>query len=261
MEKNFVNQRQRIWELDAVRGMAILLMAFDHLTYDLGYLLPVMMRSVQNNPQIQAIIEWAADYRNSEFSWWFRIFCIAGVFLFISGISGNLSRNNEKRGIRLLVIAMMLTLGTVIAYLFGMSSGIIIYFGILHCLSVAMMLTPLFKKAPVWVFVVVIAAIFGIGFYLENNLVSGDWFLMPLGLPPKFFTTADYYPLLPYLGFYFLGLLFGRYVYRRKESLVVIPDRLQPKWLCNLGRHALFIYFFHQALLLGLVFLFARIFS
>jgi uncharacterized membrane protein len=259
MERNHDNKR--IWELDAVRGTAILLMAFDHLTYDLGYLLPMMWPAVQNNPNIHSIIDWAVDFRNSDFASWFRIFFIAGVFLFISGISGNLSRNNERRGIRLFAMAMALTFGTVIAYLMGMTSGIIIYFGILHCLSVAMMLTPLLKKTPIWMLVVLTAAISGIGFYLEYNLVIGNWFLMPFGLPPKYFTTADYYPLLPYLGFYIVGLIFGHYVYNKKESLVIIPDRLKPKWLCYLGRHALFIYFFHQALLMVLVFLLGWIFS
>ena len=92
----------------------------------------------------------------------------------------------------------------------------LILFGILHCLGVAMMLypllAPLVERLPVWAGVLLSAALYlltaGIG---QRVLGFGPFtvplpdalydcgFLFPLGLHPRIFASADYYPLLPWI--------------------------------------------------------------
>ena len=129
--------------------------------------------------------------------------------------------------------------------------GIIIYFGILHCLGVCMLLWPLVKKLPVWALAALGAVIAGVGLWtLFHTFPIGNW-LIPLGFAPETFRSSDYFPLLPYLGFFLRGAVLGRLLYAKKESLL-------PQWeniwvfraLRWCGRHSLILYLLHQPLLM-----------
>lgn len=58
----------------------------------------------------------------------------------ISGISSRLSHDNTKRGVRLLCIALALTVVTVVIMPMMNFEGAEIYFGILHLLSLSMLI-------------------------------------------------------------------------------------------------------------------------
>jgi uncharacterized membrane protein len=77
---------------------------------------------------------------------------------------------------------------------------------------------------------------------------------MPLGLVPPSFSTSDYFPLLPNLGWFLLGAVMGRTIYRKKQTLLpfVSPKNPIVRFFSFLGRHSLWIYLLHQPILSGI---------
>ena len=73
----------------------------------------------------------------------------------------------------------------------------------------------------------------------------------------QFFSSGDYFPLAPNLGWFLLGAFVGRTVYRKRESLLpkVSEDLLPLRLLRFCGRHALLIYLLHQPIITGLLML------
>ena len=228
--------KKRIWELDAFRGICVLGMVAVHLVYDLV--------------KLYQIIVW-------EYPAWFSFIKDWGgiLFLLISGISATLGRRSLRRGLIVLLCGLAVTGATYGMYYFGMASqGIIIYFGVLQCLGVCMILWPLFKKLPWWGLTCFGIAFAALGFWMKAQPPVDVYWLMPLGIPWKDFATGDYFPLFPYLGFFLLGAALGRTVYRRKETLLPQVNERNPflRFLQFTGRHSLEVYLLHQPILNGL---------
>jgi hypothetical protein len=101
------------------------------------------------------------------------------------------------------------------------------------------------------------AVLAALGLYLQSRVFGTGMALMPLGFVPEGFASSDYFPLLPNLGYFLLGAVLGRTVYRKKESLLPkVNDRncvLRFLQLC--GKQSLWIYLLHQPLLSGLCWL------
>lgn len=228
--------KKRIWELDALRGLCILGMVIVHLVYDLVY-------------QYQ-IIHW-------EYPLWFSFVQNWGGILFIllSGICVTLGRHHIKRGLAVIGCGLLISAVTVGMYLLDLSDkGIIIYFGVLHCLGVCMLLWAVFRKCPDLLLLALGAAMIAAGLYLDTHVLVTHPYLMPLGFTFPGFNTSDYFPLLPNLGYFLLGAVAGRRLYRSKESLFPrVNDRsCIIRFLGFCGRRSLFIYMGHQPVLAGL---------
>lgn len=230
---------KRIWELDALRGLCILGMVIVHLVFDLV--------------DLYGLINW-------EYPHWFQFVMNWGgvLFLLISGISVTLGSRCLRRGVLVLLAGLVCTAVTVGMYLLDLSGkSIIIYFGILQCLGVCMLLWPLFRKLPLWALAVVGVVLVAGGLILDNVPGTDVYWLMPFGLPWYGFASSDYFPLLPNLGFFLLGALLGKTLYRSKQSLLPQVNEQNPiiRFLRLCGRHSLWIYLLHQPILSGLCFL------
>lgn len=225
----------RIWELDALRGLMILIMVFIHLCFDLDYFRGI---DLVKNPALQ--------------------FCMdhCGVsFVILSGLCAVLGRRSVRRGLQVLGGGLIITAVTGGMYLLGMADQfIVIWFGVLHLLGTCMLLWPLFRRLPTWVLAVLGAVLVALGAWAETA-AFGSWWLMPLGLIPPGFSSSDYFPLLPYLGWFLLGACLGRLLYGRRQSL--LPDFPSGAWpvraLRWCGTHSLWIYLLHQPVLYALV--------
>ena len=216
---------KRIWELDALRGICILGMVVFHLLYDLNITLPLPLQLLQ---------EWGG--------------C---VFLLLSGVCVTLGHHPIRRGLLVLGCGMVCTLVTWAMYALKLSgNGAIIWFGVLHCLGVCMLLWPLFRKIPSGWLGLLGGIFIALGFLLENLLLSTP-LLVPLGIRFPGFASADYFPLFPNFGFFLLGAVIGKTLYRKKESL--FPYARSLSFLCFCGRHSLLIYLLHQPLLYGVL--------
>jgi uncharacterized membrane protein len=235
--------KKRIWELDALRGLFILGVVIVHLVYDMV--------------ELYRLIDWEYPPLFSFVQQWGGV-----LFFLISGISVTLGSRCIRRG--LLVIAGGMVISAVtwgMYYLNFAGKGLIIYFGVLHCLGVCMLLWPVFRKLPHWALALAGVVLVAAGFYLRSlDPVSTQW-LMPLGLPGEGFVSSDYFPILPYLGFFLLGSALGKSVYKDKKSLLpnVKTDNFIIRFFLLCGKHSLWIYLLHQPLLSGILFLIAMI--
>jgi uncharacterized membrane protein len=117
-----------------------------------------------------------------------------------------------------------------------------------------MILWWIFKRFPTWLLAVLGVAFVVLGFYIQELPRVDVYYLMPLGLPWKRFSSSDYFPLLPNLGYFLLGSVIGRTVYRKKETLLPMVNPKNPL-ICVLsfcGKHSLWIYLLHQPILAGI---------
>jgi len=128
---------------------------------------------------------------------------------------------------------------------------------VLHCLGVCMLLWPIFRKLPHWALALLGLCLAIIGLYLLGRPGLPFPYLMPLGLPWSGFSSSDYFPLLPYFGFFLIGCALGRSVYRKKQSLLpkVNANFFLIRFLTLCGKHSLWIYLLHQPLLSGIFYL------
>lgn len=249
---------KRIWELDFLRGFAFILMVFDHFTFDLSILQTTIWWNA--NPHILSnLCNFAINYRDSGISMAIRIALISGVFIFVSGICGNLSRNNFKRGLKLGIVAILLTTITAI---FTEISGvyITIWFGILHLLAFSILVTPLLLKIPKIINIIIALIIICLGIYFGtiNSTVDLPKILMIFNF--NIVASADYYPIFPFLGVYILGLVFGNIIYKNKTSIFPNAKTTVVSPLLFIGKHSLIFYFAHQVLLFVILYIFGLIF-
>ena len=231
--------KKRVWELDAFRGLCVLGMVIVHFVYDLI--------------DLYALVDW-------EYPEWFLFVMKWGglLFILISGICATLGRRSVRRGVIVVLCGLVCTAVTYGMYRFGMAGkGLIIYFGVLHCLGTCMILWWLFKRLPTWLLAVLGIAMTAAGLYLQTRTFDTGLWLMPLGFMPDGFASSDYFPLLPNLGYFLLGGVLGRTLYRKQETLLPKVNESNPvlRFLRLCGRHSLWIYLLHQPVLSGLCWL------
>ena len=118
-----------------------------------------------------------------------------------------------------------------------------------------MILWWVFKRFPTWLLAVLGIFMAVAGLYLDQqHIYVTTHYLMPLGLPWEGFATSDYFPLLPHLGWFLLGAVLGRTVYRKKQTLLpmVNPQNILVRIFSFLGRQSLWIYLLHQPIISGI---------
>jgi uncharacterized membrane protein len=232
----------RIWEIDFLRGLSILLVIGYHLLFDLGEFAGV-----------KRFLGFTTDL--STAAWTVAQHFFAGMFVVLSGTSCTLTRSNVRRGLRLLAVSALVSAAT---YVFDPTS--VIFFGILQCLAVSMILYGVaFEKARPAVCAASGAFVIGLAAALpvvkEVLAVRTDW-LMPFGITSPSFSAFDYFPLIPWLGIFLAGAALGKTVYASKRSL--LPWRLPQTFVNSAGRYSLWIYLAHQPLIMGLLYLVRR---
>ena len=133
----------------------------------------------------------------------------------------------------------------------------IIYFGVLHCLGACMLLWQPVKKLPVWALTVLGVLFAAVGLWVVDPAVVEVTWLIPLGLKFPGFQSSDYFPLLPYFGFFLLGAVLGKTIYRKKQTRFPKVRQSAPviAFLRLCGKHSLWIYLLHQPVLSGVLYL------
>ena len=220
---------KRIPELDAARGFCILCMVAVHLVYDLTELYPVLRWEYP--PFFLLVKNWGGV-----------------VFFLISGIAATLGRRHLRRGL------LFFGCGILISAAMELTGAMPIRFGVLHALGLSMLLWALFRKVDVRLLAAA-GTLFGVlGLVFGRVTVSADW-LYPVGLTAADFQSADYFPLLPYFGYFLLGACLGKRLYPDRRSLFGKTDfsKIIPRFFCFCGRHSLLLYLIHQPVLILII--------
>lgn len=238
------NIHQRFWEIDLLRGIAVVMMILFHFLFDLNFF---------------------GIYKLSLYTGYFLIYAYIGGILFFSivGVSLSLSYTRVEdtltkkqlckkyllRGLKIFGLGIVITLATWI-YL---NEGFIV-FGALHCIGICIILSyPLLKLRYLNLTLGIILILSGL---ILKNFTFNFYWLFWLGFTPSPFYTVDYYPLLPWFGFVLTGIFLGNSYYKNhkrnfhlRDLSVFLPIRL----FSFLGRNSLIIYFLHQPILIGLI--------
>lgn len=224
---------KRIWEIDLLKGLALLLMIYYHLIYDLDV---IYQAGIDANSPFNTLTSQASG----------------SLFIFTAGISSYLSRNNCLRALKILSLALLITIGT---YLYN--PALVITFGILHFLGTSILLGILLRNFhPILSLGLGVALILGTPWLLAELPYFNHWLFFSLGIAPGTFPSSDYYPLLPWFGVFLLGKGVGAWLYKEKKSLTNIP--YSNNIITMLGRHTLLIYLIHQPLLIAVLSLIMR---
>lgn len=235
-------KEERFWEVDAARGVAILMMVLYHFMYDLDTFGGYAVESTSGF--------WARFADLTAFSFVFLV----GVSLAISYAKSVRPHFGKylRRGMKVIGYGMLLTLAT---WILGMGT---IVFGILHLIGTSIILAYPFLRFRSLNLAAGLSLIIA-GWYLQilDPVSEGPW-LLPLGVVPEGLFMPDYRPLLPWFGVVLLGVFVGNLVYgdgKRMAGMVgaagTTPEPARP--LMFLGRYSLFIYLVHQPILVGLL--------
>lgn len=221
--------KQRVWEIDIIRVIALVLMIAFHLAYDL-----------------REFAGFNIDY-NSSF-WFYLGKTSALMFIFVSGLSCGFSRNPLKRGVKIFTAGMLITLIT-----YFWLGKTYVRFGILHFLGATMIFYPLLRVLSNGVLLGISLLIVALS-TLTTNLREGSGLFLPLGIRYEGFTTIDYYPLFPYLAVSILGMIIYKKFYGDKKT--VLRSNYNFKHIKVISEKSLPIYLIHQPVLVGLIDLF-----
>lgn len=260
-----IKKRNRIWELDFLRGFAIIMMVFDHIMYDFtslpGYFSNFYHEDI-------AVFNWLNDaaiwYWNSMMRFIGRQFFVL-LFLVVSGISFTFSKNNFKRGFKMLVVALIITLATFLMEQ-ALSFHALIVFGVIHMFAVNTLIIALIrhfiKNEIVLLFIgmaiITVSIIFGM---FTPPWVSLSWEnLLGIIIGTKGF-GADYFGILPYLGFILIGTVIGKLFYSQRMSLIPTVNLSERNVVLLTGRYSLWVYVLHQPLVLVFVLALGYIFG
>lgn len=236
--------RERLWEVDAARTLAIAMMVVYHAAYDVDLL--------------------TVDAFNARQGGWRALQIACGTtFLLVVGVSFAISdarasarglawrarlARHARRGGMLLLIGAAISAVTFVAL-----GDRYIRFGILHVIGASIVLAPFVVRLGRWnaaIGPVLIVA--GLALRAVRADVPG---LLLIGIRPNHSLGVDYYPLLPWFGVVMIGIAIGAALYpegRRGDWGARFPA-LRATWPTAPGRRSLAVYLGHQVVLIPAV--------
>ena len=227
-----MEKKQRIQSIDALRGLAVVLMVIHHFLYDLCAFLGAPW--------------WL--FTNPLFDLLHYIF--AGVFIGLAGVSSRFSRSNVKRGVIVLAVAVVIS---IVTWFMNMP----IRFGVLHLLGVCMLFYglshKLWESIPARLMPVLCLLLLIVSALAVELIPIQSEHLWMFGWTSPDFYSSDYFPIFPWLFVFLFGTWAGKYI--REGRL--------PRWFYTfnmpvlpwIGRKSLIIYIVHQPVLYGLTLL------
>lgn len=229
--------------LDALRGMAMVWMTVFHFCFDLN--------------QYQWITQ---NFYRDPFWTWQRV-CIVTLFVACAGAGQAIAVQQGqswprfwRRWVQVAVCALLVTAGSYVMF-----PASFIYFGILHCIAVMMVVARLTAGWGSWLWLAG-AAVFALKFAAEPaiahwpqleflNTAAFNW----LGFISKKPRTEDYAPLVPWLGVMWWGMACTQWLLRTRPAVLTAPVPGSLRLLVWLGSISLVYYMVHQPVMIGLM--------
>lgn len=251
---NIPGKRPRIWELDLLRGIILFVVTIDHI-FVFGYYWNIFQFKTPVGEFFQTYIMKA--YLESAFR---RAVQPLGLWAlsFMSGTTCQFSRGSKHRILKYGSLAAGFMLGYFILsfitpdYIVGK-----LIFNIIAVLAISIIFWYSLDliKCPTWVRLALgfTLTFIGLAIFQYNYIHGGlDASHSNYYVDSPFFalfvynghgyevSPNNFEPLLPHLGFFLLGGVFGRYFYADKTSR--LKHKTPPKWLSPLlllGKHSL----------------------
>lgn len=241
-------QSKRYYLLDSIRGICILGMIVYHTLFDIGAFMGVEITGV-----IDTVLDVIRDF---------------GVCLFVSlsGICVHFAKRPLKRALEVFCSGILVSLVT-----FFVVPEMTIIFGILSFMgTAALLMIPLKKyvdKLPAVPFAIISFALFLFTFEVSSGYFGyygieiakvptvfyRDFITAKLGFPPYWFSSSDYYPMVPWIFMFFFGFFIWKILSKSKAFLRILEFRI--RFLEFVGRKSLYIYIIHQPVILGVLLL------
>lgn len=232
---------KRLWELDALRGVAIFLMVVFHFVFDLR------------------VFFGFEEISYLEGFWYYEGRVAAITFIMLVGVVSSLIHQREEhevalqknsyRGLRLIGLGLIITLVT-----FVLMRDNTIWFGILHFLGLSILISiPMCKYR--WTNVLLAIILFA-GYFPIRNLYTDSYTGLIFGIMPANFASYDHYALIPWLGYVLIGIALGNWIYADGKAFIKREPTAPEKALAKIGKYSLWIYLIHQPILLGIMWLY-----
>lgn len=247
MKRTRPNPAPRLNGLDALRGLAIVMMIAYHFCFDL------------------VLFRWAHWPMLADARWIAWRSLILSSFLLIAGVSLVLRQQFRPgwpdfwhRWRELAGAAVLVTLGSALMF-----PRTFIYFGVLHHLALMLIVARLMLPLGRWN-ALIGAAIVILGNTIGFDAMNPKW-INWIGLITHKPYTEDYVPLFPWFGVLLIGVALGQHWRTHgyaapacvSNARARLPARID-RGLALLGRWSLTTYLVHQPILIGLVWLATR---
>ncbi len=256
-------KKQRIPEIDFLRGLCIFLMLLDHFFLIFGEMNKTIFGTISATSSIYMLYRYSVWW----WSWSVRVnarIVIICIFFFVSGVSSFFSRNNIRRGLWIFIVSLIIN-----AAMFGAEeylgiSGMITYFGAINCFGVTILIYALYEllmnklkvKEPYQLRISLIiglitsligftaSLLFDFSVQVSRDSVDFITFIKHVFGFARIENVGDYLQLLPYLGFFFFGAGFAAILYKNKESIFTslfkyIPTRPKKSEYSNILAYSL----------------------
>lgn len=239
----------RLWEVDALRTLGILLMVVYHAGYDVNLLVP-------DGP----VDPFSGGWRALQVVTGSTFLGVVGLSYWISdqrararGLRGGaLWRAHARRGREVLAAALLVSVVTLAA----LGAGDAVRFGVLHLIALLVLavlpLTVRLGRANA----LVGAAVIVLGLLVVRETGTDVPGLLVVGFDPGD-PGVDWYPLFPWAGCTLVGVAVGAALYPGGERGPWLRRALPPQPRHAVaagapGRHSLPIYLVHQPVLIAL---------
>ncbi len=260
---------KRIWEVDFLRGLMILFVVWDHFMWDIT--------GVAGGQYKTAFFQWLFNFQKLYYGGTLRSTvhgAFVNMFIFTSGISCSFSHNNNKRALKMVIVALFLTAATsAVSAMFGVK--VTIYFNVIHVIALSVVLYCLLqwlskhctknwqKNIYGATVALMMIASFVVG-YMANKYhwqnQNKIWFFLVehnTSVPGyATFTGGDYWPFLPGFGWFLLGAVLGKWLYKERKSLFPTVNEKYVKPVTFYGKNSLWVYFGSQIIMFGFFYLF-----
>lgn len=264
---NVPGKRPRIWELDLIRGIIMVVVSFDHISRFSYYWGIIKFQTAFG----KAIGNVAIAYLNSYFcnnAYPYALWLLC----FMSGISTNFSRSSVSRLLKFWAFCAVFTGGYLALHFIipEIITGYLI-FNIVAVLTISVTVWYILDKLKVpdavriviaSVIVVSGLVLFYVNRFSENGIVIESKVLSLLVYNKTGYKISpnNFEPLIPHLGFFIFGALFGKYFY--KDKTTKLKMKTPPKWLnpiMILGKHSLVAYLFMPVAGISLLWIIVKI--